>query len=123
MYDRQVPAEVRTIKRHLEKEPERRDCAVDLGNAGAARCQMQLKAAYIFRCCCIGRALEVDREVLDLSHIVMLGLLGELADRHVLDHAPTQRADSLLGHGAAPVLSEGCQPLISRQDAPTRYLK
>jgi hypothetical protein len=51
----------------------------------------------------------------------MLGFLRELADRHILDHAPTQRADSLLGHGAAPVLSEGCEPLISRQDAPIRY--
>src|SRR5262249_6085796 len=72
---------------------------------------MQLKAAYIFRCGCIGGALEVAREVLDPLHIVMLGLLRELADRHVFDHAPTQRADSLLGHGDAPVLSEGCKPL------------
>src|SRR6516164_8137033 len=68
---------------------------------------MQLKAAYIFRFGCIGGSLEVARELLDPSHIVMLGLLRELADRHVLDHAPTQRADSLLGHGSAPVLSEG----------------
>src|ERR1700751_504473 len=82
---------------------------------------MQLKGAYIFRFGCIGRALKIARELLDPLHVVMLGLLGELADRHVFDHAPTQRADSLLGHGAAPVLSEGCQPLISRQDAPTRY--
>src|SRR5258708_17609197 len=36
----------------------------------------------------------------------MLGLRCELADRHVFDHAPTQRADGLLGHGDAPVLSE-----------------
>src|SRR5215475_809057 len=68
---------------------------------------MQLKGAYIFRFGCIGRALEIARELLDPLHVVMLGLLRELADRHVLDHAPTQRADSLLGHGAAPVLSEG----------------
>src|SRR5215468_2410805 len=72
---------------------------------------MQLKLAYIFRFGCIGGALEVICEVLDPLHIVMLGLLRELADRHVLDHAPTQRADSLLGHGDAPVLSEGCKPL------------
>src|SRR5215470_16484999 len=82
---------------------------------------MQLKLAYIFRFGCIGGALEVICEVLDPLHIVMLGFLCELADRHVLDHAPTQRADGLLGHGAAPVLSEGCEPLISRQDAPIRY--
>jgi hypothetical protein len=47
MYGRQVPAEVGTIKRHVEKEPQCRDCGIDLGNAGAARRQMQLKAAYI----------------------------------------------------------------------------
>src|SRR5262249_38065842 len=70
---------------------------------------------------CVGRALEVFCEVLDPLHIVMLGLLRELADRHVFDHAPTQRAYRLFGHGDAPVLSEGCQPLISRQDAPIRH--
>jgi hypothetical protein len=52
----------------------------------------------------------------------MLGLLRELADRHVFDHAPTQRAYRLFGHGDAPVLSEGCNPSISRQDAPIRYI-
>src|ERR1051325_6541981 len=51
----------------------------------------------------------------------MLGLRRELADRHVFDHAPAQRAYCLVGHGDAPVLSEGCEPLISKQDAPLRY--
>src|SRR5215472_13303422 len=36
----------------------------------------------------------------------MLGLRRELADRHVFDHAPAQRAHRLVGHGGAPVLSE-----------------
>jgi hypothetical protein len=31
----------------------------------------------------------------------MLGLLRELADRHVFDHAATQRAYRLFGHGDA----------------------
>src|SRR6516225_5863797 len=51
----------------------------------------------------------------------MLGLRRELADRHVFDHAPAQRALCLVGHGDAPVLGEGCEPLISRQGAPLRY--
>src|SRR5262245_45846979 len=51
----------------------------------------------------------------------MLGLRRKLADRHVFDHAPAQWAHRLVGHGDAPVLSEGCEPLISRQDAPSRY--
>jgi hypothetical protein len=45
---------------------------------------------------CIGRALEVAREVVDPLHIVMFGLLCD-AGRHVLDHAPTQRACRLFG--------------------------
>ena len=30
-------------------------------------------------------------------------------------------ADGLVGHGDAPVLGESCEPLISRQDALSRY--
>src|SRR6266403_3428892 len=32
-----------------------------------------------------------------------------------------QWAHGLVGHGDAPVLSEGCEPLISGQDVPLRY--
>ena len=35
--------------------------------------------------------------------------------------APPQWAHGLVGHRDAPVLSEGCEPLISRQDVPLRY--
>ena len=31
------------------------------------------------------------------------------------------QAHGLVGHGDAPVLSEGCEPLISGQDVPLRY--
>src|SRR6516164_1950206 len=44
----------------------------------------------------------------------MLGLRHELADRHVFDHAPAQRADGLVGHGGAPVLSEVVEHLDLR---------
>src|SRR5215469_15433740 len=83
---------------------------------------MQPKAAHVLRFGRAGRAAKESGEILDPLHVVMLGLRCELADRHVFDHAPTQRADSLLGHGAAPVLSEVGNPSISRQDAPIRYL-
>src|SRR5262249_52641127 len=122
MYHRQVPAEVGTIKRHPEKEPQCRDGGVDLRCAGAARRQMQLKAAYIFRFGCIGGSLEIARELLDPSHIVMLGLLRELPNRHFLDHAPTQRADSLLGHGAAPFLSKVVNPSSQDRTHPSATL-
>jgi hypothetical protein len=50
-----------------------------------------------------------------------VGLRRELADRHVFDHALPQRAYGLVGHGGCSCLDEGCEPLISRQDAPLRY--
>src|SRR5258708_15685729 len=67
---------------------------------------MQSKAPHVLRLGRGRRAAKERGEVLDPLHVVMLGLRCELADRHVFDHAPTQRADGLLGHGDAPVLSE-----------------
>src|SRR5215470_10023037 len=84
---------------------------------------MQLKGSYVFRFACVRGTTEELCKVLDPSHIVVLGLLPELTDRHVFDHAPTQRAYSLFGHGDAPVLSEGCaNPSFSKQDAPRAIL-
>ena len=105
-------------ERDLEEEPQRRDGLVEGRNADAARRQMQLIAAHVLEARRVGRAAEERGEVLDPLHVVMLGLRRELADRHVFDHAPAQRAHGLVGHGDAPVLREGCEPLISRQDAP-----
>src|SRR6202035_4030425 len=67
---------------------------------------MQTKAAHVLRLGRVGRPTQKRGEVLDPLHVVMLSFARELADRHVFDHAPTQRADGLLGHGDAPVLSE-----------------
>src|SRR5260370_18896465 len=53
--------------------------------------------------------------VLDPLHVVMLGLRCEFADRHVFDHALTQRADCLLRHADAPVSHEAFEPLTSCQ--------
>src|SRR5215467_3613233 len=83
---------------------------------------MQPKATHVLRPGRGRRAAEEGGQVLDPLHVVMLGLRCKPADRHVFDHAPTQRADGLLGHGDAPVLSEVGNPSISRQDAPIRYI-
>src|SRR3984893_6216775 len=64
---------------------------------------------------------EKRRELLDPLYVVMLGLLRKLADRHVFNHAPAQRAHRLVGHGDAPVLREVGNPSCSRQDATLRY--
>src|SRR6267378_4586222 len=82
---------------------------------------MQLVTAHVLEARRVGRSAKKRREVLDPLHVITLGLRRELADRHVFDHAAPQRAHGLVGHGDAPVLSEGCEPLISRQDAPSRY--
>src|ERR1700724_4416681 len=82
---------------------------------------MKLIAAQVFEARGIGRAAEESGEVLDPLHVVMLGLWRELADRHVFDHALPQRAYGLIGHEGCSCLDGGCEPLISRQDAPLRY--
>src|ERR1700683_674718 len=82
---------------------------------------MKLIAAHVFEARGIGRAAEESRELLDPLHVVMLGLRRELADRHVFNHALPQRAYGLIGHEGCSCLGEGCEPLISRQDAPWRY--
>jgi hypothetical protein len=121
MDERCVLDDVVALEGDPEKEPQRRDGLIEGRHADALGSKMQLIAAHVLEACRIGRAAEECGEVLDSLHVVMLGLRRELADRHVFDHAPPQRAHGLLGHGDAPVLSEGCEPLISRQDAPTRY--
>jgi hypothetical protein len=82
-----VLRQVGAIQRRIEEEPQRRDGGVDLWRAGAARRQMQPKAAHVLRLGQVGRAAEKRREVLDPLHVVMLGFWRELADRDVFDHA------------------------------------
>src|ERR1700687_6370825 len=79
---------------------------------------MQPKAAHVLRLGRVGRSSEERREVLDPLHVVMLGFGRELADRHVFDHAPAQRADGLVGHGDAPVLSEVVETPRSQDRTP-----
>src|SRR6266436_8242077 len=84
---------------------------------------MQLVAAHVLETRRIRRSPEKRREVLDPLHIVMLGLRRELADRHVFDHAPAQRAHCLVGHGDAPVLSEVVETPQSQDRTPRRATK
>src|SRR6266700_2495705 len=110
--------EVNAIERHLEEEPQRRDGGVDLWRSCTARRQMQSEAAHVLRLGRVGRVAHERGEILDPLYVVMLGLRRELADRHVFDHAPTQRADGLLGHGDAPVLSEVVETPRSQDRTP-----
>ncbi len=66
---------------------------------------MQLVAPQVLGRRRIRRPSEEPGEVLDPAEIAALGLLGELTQPHVLDHALAKRADgSMLDtHGSAPV--------------------
>src|SRR5579864_9075758 len=57
---------------------------------------MQLIGAHIFQPEPVGRAAEVAAELGDRVDVGLLRRRGEIADSHVLDHAPAQRAD--FGH-------------------------
>src|ERR1700704_2371126 len=79
---------------------------------------MQPKAAHVRRLGRVRGPTQKCSEVLDPLHVVMLSFWRQLADRHIFDHAPTKRTDSLLGHGDAPVLSEVVETPRSQDRTP-----
>jgi hypothetical protein len=90
----------------LEEELQGGDCCVHASAANTALDQIELEATQILRRGRRRRTLEKAVEALDPAQIPALGLRRELAQRHILDHALTQRADGRIvtGHGSAPVL-------------------
>jgi len=83
---------------NLEKEAQCRHRAVDRRRAAALLAEMQLEAPQILGRGRRRRASQKVGERLDATNVVALGGGGEVADGHVLDHAPPQRADGHLGH-------------------------
>src|ERR1700737_3503937 len=65
---------------------------------------MQLEKAKILGRGRIRCAAEKGCKCPDVTDIVVVRLLDEVAHRHVFDHAPAQRADGLITHRGAPVL-------------------
>src|SRR6266853_6894911 len=64
-------------------------------------------------------------KVLDPLHVLMMGDWSEIANRHVFDHAPAQRADGLVGHRkapGAPVKPAKWQPLDTNRMSQLRAL-
>jgi hypothetical protein len=79
-------------KRDAVKEPQRTRDLVDVRPRPLLRDQMKLVGPNILHAELIRRPVEVSAK---LCHCVEVGLLcraRQIADRHVLDHAPTQRA-------------------------------
>src|SRR5208283_4855204 len=55
----------------------------------------------------IGRPAEEGREHSHVPNVVPLGVFGEPARRHVVNHALAQRADGLVGHRESSCLASG----------------
>src|SRR5208283_2801495 len=112
--------QVGPFERHLEKEPERDDRAIDAWSGDMVPRHMQLKKAKILAGRGVGGAAEKILEVRDVTNVVLLDLFLEMTNCHVFDHALAQRADGLVGHGDTPVSHEVANPMILRQDQPPR---
>jgi hypothetical protein len=100
-------------ERHVKEEAQSRAGEVHPRVACSERGEMELVAPEILWFRSIGRAAQECRELAHLTDIVALGVFAELADGHVFDHPPPQRADGrtitgLIAHGSSPV--EGKTP-------------
>jgi hypothetical protein len=97
---------------HAVEEPQRADRLVDVGPRSLLRDQMQLVGAHGLQAQPIRRTVEMAAEPGDRVDVGLLGRRGEIADHHVVDHPPTQRAD----RSHRKLLSEGWvgQPAASQ---------
>jgi hypothetical protein len=89
---------LRPVERHLEEEPQHRHRRVDGRRLNAARGQVQLERAQVFRSRGVGGPAQKRRQFLDSADVVTLRIGCEPAQAHVLEHALAQRADGLLVH-------------------------
>src|SRR4029077_18753864 len=108
-------------ERHSEKEPQRRDGGVDK----SARPRGSRSSAsgndgdpHWSPCPATN---EEPCQFHNRADVVVLGLRREMADAHVLDHAPAKWGDAFLGH--AILLSEArlLTPRSSDRTLPPRY--
>ena len=96
---RHAVAEPRPAQRDVEEEPERRAGQVHARIARAERGEVELVAPQVLRLGPVRRDPQEGRELPDLTDVITLGMLAELPDRHVFDHATAQRADGFGAHG------------------------
>ncbi len=78
------------------EEPQRANRLIERRPGDAVRHQMDLKGTHIFEVQPLRRAAEIPAELRHRMHVGSLRCRRQIADRHILDHAATQRAH--LGH-------------------------
>jgi hypothetical protein len=88
-------------QRHAVEEPQRADRLVQRRPRDALRHQLDLERADVLEAEAVRRATEIAAELRDGVDVRSLGRRRQIADRHVLDHATTQRAQ--LSHLKTPV--------------------
>src|SRR3979409_1355899 len=113
-----MPSRVGPTERHGEKEPQRRDGGVDNRRARAVLSQVQLETTEILIGRRVRRSAEESCQFHNRADVVVLGLRREMADAHVLDHAPAKWGDAFLGY--AILLSEARLLTLALQTGGTR---
>ena len=83
----ELVGEIEAAERDLEKEAQSRDLSVHLRRLRALLDLMHLEPAQVLRRRRVRRAAEKDGEGLDVLDVIVLCLLAEAADGHVLQHA------------------------------------
>src|SRR5260221_13655972 len=89
---------IQSPQRHAEQEPQPGHDAVAIADAHARLGQLQLEAADVLECGCVGGPLHKRREPLAAADMASLRARNELSRIHVLDHALAPRADSIRTH-------------------------
>src|SRR5947199_420638 len=97
-HEGEVPRHLGAVERHVEKEAQRCNRAIDARRTQPDLRLMQLEKAKIFRRGRIRRAATKGCERPDVPYIIVARLLDEVAHRHCFDHALEQLADGLITH-------------------------
>jgi hypothetical protein len=91
----------RLAERHPVKEAQRAHDKIERSPRNPFRREVDLIGAHILQSEAIGRAAEILAEPRHRMEVGSLRRRRQIADRHVLDHPPAQRA--YLGHLKSPV--------------------
>ena len=110
-----------SAQRHAEKEPQGARYLVDVRPRPAKPGQVKLVGANLLDPQPIRRTAEETAELGDRVDVGLLGCWREVANRHVVDHAATQRGH-LSHHGISCLMIGSGQPQSSQTGATSRQV-